>query len=369
MEQKTVEFEEVMAGNDATVGKSDSVKKRNKRTRRKPKAAREAAGSTKDTSNTDRTQKMPKKSTRRQKKTDQGNPIKGSLSAQSHQDQNAHPGSSSKTEQHEIGPLEFYELNVGAGNSSGYTPVDIFQNCEISIQQAKKRIRNRVEARSTSNQQAESDNNVISPKLQTHQGMDYSETPANLSGDEYSNGFPTYSGYLNGHATGKSKKRSSKMNHPSLVEPVDANTEHTTASQSYKDSFDVDTGNTAKGQFEKKRDKKKDKTANKLTKEEIENGITSGDILIGTLRINSKNPAQAYVRFEGSEEDFFIPSKQHRNKALDGDIVYVKKMVGKQLEDATNAEIGRRKLLHFENQQRQLKCNINKEESVAFEGL
>lgn len=55
-------------------------------------------------------------------------------------------------------------------------------------------------------------------------------------------------------------------------------------------------------------------------------------ILVGVLRLNSKNPAHAYLTVEGEADDILIPSKLYQNRALNGDEVVVQLMRDAQLE-------------------------------------
>jgi exoribonuclease R len=51
------------------------------------------------------------------------------------------------------------------------------------------------------------------------------------------------------------------------------------------------------------------------------------------LRINKKNRQDGYVRREGGDEnDIFIPGIKNQNRALEGDVVVVKLLIGEDLE-------------------------------------
>lgn len=62
-----------------------------------------------------------------------------------------------------------------------------------------------------------------------------------------------------------------------------------------------------------------------LTSNNLQEALTKNELIEGALRINTKNFKEAYVsNADESEGDFLITSIQDRNRALDGDVVYLK---------------------------------------------
>lgn len=60
-----------------------------------------------------------------------------------------------------------------------------------------------------------------------------------------------------------------------------------------------------------------------LTKSEIEKGLVEQRILVGQIRVNGKNPSEAYVTVEGIDRDFKIKGKHNRNRAFHNDTVAI----------------------------------------------
>uniref|UniRef100_A0A5K3FB24 RNB domain-containing protein n=3 Tax=Mesocestoides corti TaxID=53468 RepID=A0A5K3FB24_MESCO len=59
-------------------------------------------------------------------------------------------------------------------------------------------------------------------------------------------------------------------------------------------------------------------------KETVAAGLSSGQLLLGQLRINPKNYTEAYINHPKGDADVFIPGTKARNRALNGDIVVVR---------------------------------------------
>ncbi|KAL5970828.1 DIS3-like exonuclease 2 [Taenia solium] len=56
----------------------------------------------------------------------------------------------------------------------------------------------------------------------------------------------------------------------------------------------------------------------------VADGISSGQLLIGQLRINPKNYVDAYINHPKGDADVFIPGTRARNRSLNGDMVVVR---------------------------------------------
>lgn len=94
--------------------------------------------------------------------------------------------------------------------------------------------------------------------------------------------------------------------------------------------------------------------------DQVEKGLADGSLMEGVLRISKRNRNDGYVRFEGSDEDFFVPGMKNMNRALDGDIVVVRKLEGKELAKEVELEKARRTVKAQQNKARQETCNLVK---------
>ncbi|XP_076258597.1 dis3 like 3'-5' exoribonuclease 2 isoform X2 [Rhynchophorus ferrugineus] len=62
-----------------------------------------------------------------------------------------------------------------------------------------------------------------------------------------------------------------------------------------------------------------------FTETEVEEGLKSGQLIKGTVRINPKNPQHAFVsNTDSTQPDYFIKSVLDRNRALEGDEIVLK---------------------------------------------
>lgn len=74
--------------------------------------------------------------------------------------------------------------------------------------------------------------------------------------------------------------------------------------------------------------------------EELAEGIENGTIIQGQLRINRRNRMDAWVVVEGdgSREDIFVFGHKMRNRALEGDTVFIELLNSVELEQARKAK-------------------------------
>ncbi|KAJ1974008.1 hypothetical protein H4R33_006876, partial [Dimargaris cristalligena] len=63
----------------------------------------------------------------------------------------------------------------------------------------------------------------------------------------------------------------------------------------------------------------------------VEKAMAKKTVFWGTIRINKKNPTDAYVTCDEMEKDIYIMGKQRRNRAFDGDTVCVKLIKSDQI--------------------------------------
>ena len=91
--------------------------------------------------------------------------------------------------------------------------------------------------------------------------------------------------------------------------------------------------------------KKRNVYAPHWSRDAIKTALEDDAIFEGILRINKKNRQDGYVRREGGDEnDIFIPGIKNQNRALEGDVVVVKLLVGEDLERGVFRLTQRKKL-------------------------
>lgn len=77
--------------------------------------------------------------------------------------------------------------------------------------------------------------------------------------------------------------------------------------------------------LKKKSPKKKKRFEQYFTENEINSALLKNELIEGTIRINPKNFKDAYVtNVDENEKDYVINSLYDRNRALEGDVVYLK---------------------------------------------
>jgi hypothetical protein len=105
-----------------------------------------------------------------------------------------------------------------------------------------------------------------------------------------------------------------------------------------------------------------------LGKDEIEQGLEDGSLMKGVLRINKRNQHDSYVTVAGVSRDYYVFQQKMRNRALDGDLVVIALLLGKQREN----EVGRKKDKMDErredNAERMKKCQVDDEEVAIGDG-
>eukprot|EP00842_Homolaphlyctis_polyrhiza_P004590 jgi/Hompol1/5131/HPOL_004204-RA len=105
------------------------------------------------------------------------------------------------------------------------------------------------------------------------------------------------------------------------------------------------------------------------TQKVVEQGIADGTIYQGVLRVNKLNRNDAYVTVSGIGSDLsteiFIPSSILANRALDSDVVAIKKLEGAELEKETLKQKVKKETKMADNQKRQQNCEIFETTSVA----
>ncbi|KAJ3416951.1 hypothetical protein HDV05_008009 [Chytridiales sp. JEL 0842] len=112
----------------------------------------------------------------------------------------------------------------------------------------------------------------------------------------------------------------------------------------------------------KKRGGRSDVFDEYLPLEQVQQGIKRKQLFEGTLRINKRVFFDAYVTVDGLDDDIYIPGKYKRNRAFDGDMVVVKLLEGKELEEEQEREEGKKAQKKRDDEDRQRKCMFEEDE-------
>lgn len=116
---------------------------------------------------------------------------------------------------------------------------------------------------------------------------------------------------------------------------------------------------------------------NHYSLQKVEQGLEAHTLLQGTLRINKRNRyavvfnyrSESYVTVLGRDDDIFIQGVTARNRALNGDIVVIEVLQGKEYEkEIEKFKLNRQEKLDKE-QERLNKVAIEKEEDTLIEEI
>eukprot|EP00930_Biecheleria_cincta_P031600 TRINITY_DN21937_c0_g1_i1.p1 TRINITY_DN21937_c0_g1~~TRINITY_DN21937_c0_g1_i1.p1 ORF type:complete len:962 (+),score=212.36 TRINITY_DN21937_c0_g1_i1:49-2934(+) len=78
-----------------------------------------------------------------------------------------------------------------------------------------------------------------------------------------------------------------------------------------------------------------------LEEDAVATGIASGDLIRGTLRVSTSRRGIAFVKPDGAksdEKDFVVRGKHHRNRAVHGDVVVIKRILQEREASSSSEE-------------------------------
>ncbi|KAI9202792.1 uncharacterized protein BJ171DRAFT_511967 [Polychytrium aggregatum] len=95
-----------------------------------------------------------------------------------------------------------------------------------------------------------------------------------------------------------------------------------------------------------------------ITSSELQEGLRSGKLVSGSIRINKVNRSNAYVTVQGMDDDVMICGQISRNRSLEGDMVAVRLLEGKELTAEKSRELQFVRKRKMDGETRQKKVDV-----------
>ncbi|KAJ3213909.1 hypothetical protein HDU67_002315 [Dinochytrium kinnereticum] len=104
-----------------------------------------------------------------------------------------------------------------------------------------------------------------------------------------------------------------------------------------------------------------------LSRPEVEEGLKNQTLYEAIIRINKRDPNDAYVTVEGMAEDVYISGKAARNRAFDGDLVVIKILEGEERKMAMDKGDNKKAARQREDMEKLKKCAAEIDSEVVEE--